>query len=314
MNGIEKGKNHEFKRYKYIIENIKDVIWEMDTDYVYTFVSPNAKNMTGYEAEELVGRKMPDFLAEESRIYVYDLAAKHLNKRINGDTKEIVLMEVQFVCKSGTVKWFEVSANPRFEDGRFVGYIGTTRDITEKKKYESQLNKYISELKDMNAKLEKMATLDALTGAYNRRKFDDALDSIINYKEKYNMSFSLIFFDIDNFKNINDCFGHKMGDFVLQCISKLVLDNIRATDGLFRWGGEEFILILPEANLHNAKNAAEKIRNIIQYHDFGIGHTITISLGVVEYKQDETDDQIINRVDNALLLAKSAGKNRVIAC
>jgi len=210
--------SHQFKRYQYIIENIKDVIWEMNMDYVYTFVSPNAKDMTGYEAEELVGCKMPNFLEEESKNYVYKLAKEHLSKRIDGDAEEIILHDVRFICKNGSVKWFEVSVKPMFEGGRFVGYIGTTRDITEKKEYESQLKIYINELKIMNAKLERMATVDVLTGAYNRRKFDDDLTSMIKKKEKYGISFSLIFLDIDNFKTINDCFGHKTGDSVLQCI------------------------------------------------------------------------------------------------
>lgn len=317
MNGeqkMEECQSHQFSRYKYIIENIKDVIWEMTRDFVFTFVSPNAKNMTGYEAEELVGRKMPCFLVKESRDYFYDQAIHYVDQRIDGDTEEILLCDVQFICKNGLVKWFEVSAKPMFEGGSFVGYIGTTRDITEKKEYEEQLKKYINELKIINAKLEEMATVDALTGAYNRRKFDEDLHLIIKKKERYGISFSLIFLDIDNFKSINDCFGHKMGDYVLQCISKLVRENIRVTDGLFRWGGEEFILILPEANLESARNVAEKIRNIIQYYDFGIEQKITISSGVGEYKPNENSDQIIIRLDHALLQAKSKGKNRVVAC
>ena len=124
----------------------------------------------------------------------------------------------------------------------------------------------------------------------------------------------MIFFDIDRFKTINDRFGHKIGDCVLQCISRLVIDNIRVTDGLFRWGGEEFIIILPEVNLESAKNVAEKIRNIIQSHDFGIGQKISVSLGVGEYKPKENFDQVMLRVDNALLKAKSDGRNRVVSC
>jgi hypothetical protein len=106
-----------------------------------------------------------------------------MNKRLNGDTEEIILHDVQFICKNGLVKWLEVSANLVFEEGRFAGYIGTTRDITEKKEYEYQLSKYIQELKIINAKLEKMATTDILTGAYNRRKFEDDLNLIITKKE-----------------------------------------------------------------------------------------------------------------------------------
>ncbi|MEN6461131.1 MAG: diguanylate cyclase [Syntrophomonas sp.] len=313
MESNEKSQLHQFTRYKYIIENIKDVIWELNTDYVFTFVSPNAKDMTDYEPEELVGRKMPDFLAEESRNYFSDQVLQYKDKRINGDTEEVILHDVQFICKNGLVKWVEVSANLVFEEGRFAGYIGTTRDITEKKEYECQLNKYIQELKIINAKLEKMATTDILTGAYNRRKFEDDLNLIINKKKKQDIQFSLILFDIDHFKIINDLFGHKIGDLVLQRISELVLGNIRTTDRLFRWGGEEFIIILPEANLESAKIVAGKIRNIIQNEDFGINKRITISLGVGEYIANENTDQIISRLDKVLYQAKRQGRNRVVS-
>jgi diguanylate cyclase (GGDEF)-like protein/PAS domain S-box-containing protein len=313
MESNQKFQLHQFNRYKYIIENIKDVIWELNTDYVFTFVSPNAKELSGYEAEELVGRKMADFLVEESRNYFSDQVLQYKDKRINGDTEEVILHDVQFICKNGLVKWVEVSANLVFEEGRFAGYIGTTRDITEKKEYECQLNKYIQELRIINAKLEKMATTDILTGAYNRRKFEDDLNSIINKKEKQDIQFSLILFDIDHFKIINDLFGHKIGDLVLHRISELVLDNIRTTDRLFRWGGEEFIIILPEANLESAKIVAGKIRDIIQNVDFGIKKRITISLGVGEYIANENTDQIISRLDKVLYQAKSQGRNRVVS-
>lgn len=305
---------HEYNRYKYIIENIKDVIWEMNTDFVFTFVSPNIKEMTGYMPEDLVGRKMPDFLMEESRNYVLDQAIQRRKERISGNTEELILYEVKFICKDGLEKWVEASSKLMFEGDRFVGYIGTTRDITEKKNYESQLEKYIQELKTMNAQLEKTARIDTLTGAYNRRKFDEDLTSIIMKNEESDQLFSLIFFDIDRFKTVNDRFGHKIGDFVLQCITKLVIDNIRNIDGLFRWGGEEFIVILPNVNLVSAEKIAEKIRNIIQSHDFGIGQKISISLGVGEYQPNEDFDKIMQRVDNALLKAKSDGRNRVVSC
>ncbi|MGI6119575.1 MAG: PAS domain S-box protein [Desulfosporosinus sp.] len=134
-----KYQSHQFNRYKYIIENIKDVIWEINKDFIFTFISPNAKSMFGYEVEELVGRRILDFLVEDSRNQILDLAAQH--KRIGGNNKEIVLLVLQFICKNGSSIWVEISANPMFEQGELIGYIGTTRDITEKKKNESQLEK-----------------------------------------------------------------------------------------------------------------------------------------------------------------------------
>lgn len=310
---MESYRNDPFHAYyKFIIENMKDVIWEMTPEYIFTFVSPNVKNMTGHSPEELVGSSMLDLLVEDSRKYVSNLIFQNRYKRINGDP-EIFLMAMELICKAGKEKWVEVSATPIFKEGRLTGYIGATRDISEKREYEGQLNKYINDLETMNKKLETMANIDTLTGAYNRRKFDDDLNLIIKKKVKNSPSFSLIFFDIDNFKIINDRFGHKIGDCILQRISKLVIENVRITDRLFRWGGEEFILILPEANLETAEKVAEKIRDIIQYHDFGIGQKITVSLGVGEYK-DENSDQIIKRLDEALLQAKAKGKNTIVAC
>ena len=313
MERDQKDPFYAYNRYQFIIKNMKDVIWEMTPECIFTFLSPNVTNMMGHSPEELIGHSLLDILAEDSQKYISDLIVQNRNKRINGDTAEIFLMVVEVICKDGKEKWVEVSANSIFEEGRFMGYIGTTRDISEKIEYERQLNKYINDLKIMNKKLEIMATVDTLTGAYNRRKFDDDLDFIIEKKKNNSLSFSLIFFDIDNFKIINDCFGHKIGDCILQRISKLVMENVRTTDRLFRWGGEEFILILPEANLETAKKVAEKIRDIIQNHDFGIEQKITISLGVGEYR-NENSDQIIKRLDEALLQAKAKGKNSIVFC
>ena len=304
---------HQVNRYKYIMDNVRDIIWEMDKDLAFTFVSPNCKDMAGYEVEEIVGHKLLDFLTEDSRIYMIDQVNRHINKRMNGDTEDIILHDVKFVCKNGEVKWFEVSANLMFEEGEFIGYIGTSRDITEKKEYECQLSKYVQELEILNAELEKTATIDILTGAYNRRKFEDDLDSIIDKKDKDNIRFSMIFFDIDHFKTVNDLFGHKKGDLVLQRITELVLENIKESDRLYRWGGEEFIIILYEAGLENAIKVAEKIRNIINNEDFGINMEITISLGVSQYMEDENADQIISRLDDILYQAKIQGRNIVVS-
>ncbi|MDD4801890.1 MAG: diguanylate cyclase [Syntrophomonas sp.] len=313
MGDQEKETDYDYMRYKYIIENIKDVIWEIDHNYVFTFVSPNVKEMTGYSAEEMVGHKFTEFIDEQAKNYIYEKAKQRLSNFNNADSLE-TLHEVQFVCKNRLQKWIQVAPRLIFVQGRFAGYIGATRDITDKKVHEAQLNKHISELQAMNIALETMATVDILTGAYNRRKFNDDLNMIIQQKKRNGMTFSLIFFDIDNFKNINDCYGHEKGDSVLHGISRLVTDNVRSTDGLFRWGGEEFLILLREANLASAKNVAEKIRRIIQAHDFEIPRNITISLGVGEYNPDENNDQFIKRIDKALLTAKARGKNQVICC
>lgn len=310
---MENDLKSQLNRYKYIIENLKDVIWEMNSDFAFTFLSPNAKNMAGYEAKEMIGRKITEFLVEDSKKYLIDQVSWHLNEKVKGNPSKTVLHDLQFICKNGLVIWVEVSANLMFEEGRFIGYIGTTRDITEKKGYERQLSKYLKEMEAINVKLEQMAVTDILTGVYNRRKFDDDINLIIKKRENDDIPFSLALFDIDHFKAINDLLGHKMGDRVLKRISDLVMENIRATDRVFRWGGDEFIIILPEANLEGASAVAEKIRYIIENEDFGIEKKLTISLGVGEYLPQENADQMIARIDKLMYQAKLQGRNRVVA-
>ncbi|MPM03545.1 hypothetical protein SDC9_49812 [bioreactor metagenome] len=310
MKDNQKLRTSQYNRYKYIIENVKDVIWELDKEFRFTFVSPNAKEMSGYEPKELIGLRITDFLAEESREYVMKQIACRLQRRINGECYEVVLYDVQFICKDKTVIWVEVSANIIIKDGDFIGYIGTTRNISEKKQCEYQMNQYIEELKIANAKLEQMAITDILTGVYNRRKFDNDLNVLIEYPGTV---FSLLFFDIDHFKTVNDQFGHKTGDLVLQHISKLVPENLRKTDRFYRWGGEEFIVILLDSDLEFARNSAEKIRQVIAEEDFGIKRAITVSMGVSEHRTSEDADQIINRIDKILYEAKIQGGNRIFA-
>lgn len=305
----------EYKRYKYIIESIKDVIWEMDTDFVFTFVSPTAIEATGFQVEELVGCCMLDFLTQESKQNVIIQWKLNELKRIKGELKKITLYDLEFICKDGGIIWFEVSAKPVFKGHEIVGYIGSSRDITQKKKYENELRMYIEELKSTNKKLNELATLDMLTGAYNRRNFEQYFAESVFKNKKFNSPFSIIIFDIDYFKQINDLYGHNKGDCILQEIAELVRCTIRDTDLLFRWGGDEFIILLPDITLKNAYKVAEKIRKTIGEYDFNLENKeVTVSLGVGEYKNGDSVYQFVSSTDSALLKAKSNGRNKVEFC
>jgi diguanylate cyclase (GGDEF)-like protein/PAS domain S-box-containing protein len=302
----------EYSRYKYAIENIHDIVWELDTNLNFTFVSPNSKELTGYEPDEILGRSMLAFLNKESRDHITDSMKKYHDMRLDGSLKKPFLYEVQFINKSERPLWFEVSAKPVFRDEEFVGYIGTSRDVSEKKTHEIEVKRYISELEKTNRKLDKLATFDILTGVYNRRRFEMDIVEAAEKKEKYDSPFSIIMFDIDHFKQVNDQFGHKMGDVILQEIAAVVKRVLRESDRLFRWGGDEFVILLHETTLKNAYKAAEKVRETIETYDFEIeNNKITISVGVGEYMRESGIDQFLSGVDNALLKAKAGGKNRV---
>ncbi|MHC1723805.1 MAG: diguanylate cyclase [Aminipila sp.] len=300
----------EYTRYKYVIENIKDIIWEMDANFIFTFVSCASKETSGYEAEELIGKCMLDFLTTESKNHVMQKWKQRTDNHEN--FLKVILYDVEFICKDKTIIWVEVSVKPIVKEDRIAGYIGVTRDISEKKTYENELKKYIEELKRANKKLDELATFDMLTGAYNRRKFQDFVQMSIEKKDRYESPFSIIMFDIDFFKRINDSYGHDTGDRILQEITTVVKKELRSTDKIFRWGGEEFIVLLPEVSLKNTYNVAEKVRKSVEQTNFDIGNDfITISLGIGEYITMDSIEQFVSRVDNALLKAKSSGRNRV---
>ena len=174
------------------------------------------------------------------------------------------------------------------------------------------MRKEIIKQEAVEEELEKLATIDGLTNIYNRYKLDKSLEIEIEIAKRYKRPFSLIFFDIDHFKKINDTFGHKIGDKVLQTLANIVSKHIRKSDIFGRWGGEEFLIISPETTLDEAIILAEKLRKIISQYQFEDGLlNITCSFGIVEFSGDENIDEITKRVDLFLYKAKSNGRNRI---
>lgn len=158
-------------------------------------------------------------------------------------------------------------------------------------------------------KLEDAVSHDALTKIFNRRFFDEQLISQIKKTQRYEQDLSLIIFDIDNFKSVNDIWGHNMGDFVLLEMCKIIKKNIRRSDIFARIGGEEFAIIAPGTDIQNANILAEKVRELVENHDFKPAGRITISLGAVQHKKGDTPETIYKRADKALYTAKNNGRN-----
>ena len=172
----------------------------------------------------------------------------------------------------------------------------------------------ITELKEKSNLLEYQATHDQLTGLFNRQKFNDVFAKEIKRGKRYGNFLSLIIFDIDNFKKFNDDFGHATGDEVLKTIAKIVYNSLREHDIAVRWGGEEFLVLLPQTNISGAMQVSEKIRTAIQnFKSELIPREITASFGVTELKEDDNEESLLNKADKALYEAKAQGKNRSIA-
>lgn len=171
---------------------------------------------------------------------------------------------------------------------------------------ELYLDSYIT---DLISELRFLADTDSLTGFYNRRKIEEVLAREIERSHRYGNPLSILFIDVDNFKELNDTYGHKAGDEVLRKIAKIIDRELRRTDYVGRFGGEEFLIVLPETTAERAFRVAERIRDRIEQTDFGVDK-VTVSIGVTELKKDEDASTLFNRVDRAMYLAKERGKNR----
>jgi diguanylate cyclase (GGDEF)-like protein len=155
------------------------------------------------------------------------------------------------------------------------------------------------------------ATTDHLTGALNRTKFQLIIEREMEMVKRYDQSLSMIIFDIDHFKRINDLYGHAVGDSVLKAVADIVRENTRKTDYFIRWGGEEFMILSSGVNLDKEYKLAQKIRKVIENQKFDHVGSITVSLGVAEFKDTETVNSFIQRADDAMYKAKKASRNRV---
>ncbi|MBT5264380.1 MAG: GGDEF domain-containing protein [Rhodospirillaceae bacterium] len=162
-------------------------------------------------------------------------------------------------------------------------------------------------------RLAHMASTDPLTGAWNRQRIEEAVDQEISRRARYGGNFSLILFDIDGFKQINDDYGHETGDKVLLQVAGVIRQNIRASDLLARVGGEEFEILAPDTNRDGALKFAEHLRKVLSENVVSPSGDVTASFGIVEYQTGETMSTLRVRVDRALYQAKEAGRNRVMA-
>lgn len=208
-------------------------------------------------------------------------------------------VEYRIEHKDGKYLWYYDRGKVTKRDDKGVPLLieGIVFDISEAKKIEQQLI-------DLSQK-------DELTKVYNRRTFYQMIDVQINKFKADKIPFSLVMFDIDHFKNVNDTFGHLAGDDVLVKLTETIMNNKRKDDHLFRYGGEEFFMLLPNTNLSEAIVVASRKHQIIKNIGFGKVGRITVSMGVVTYLEDETLDQLITRVDNLMYSAKHAGRNQI---
>ena len=218
-------------------------------------------------------------------------------------------------------KWVEVVAQSHKEKEYSILLMDTKK--FEPKAFKIDVNRingfdlFVVSLTDItiittkSKNFENKATYDALTNIYNRSKFTEVIDEHYKIFKRYAAPLSFAIFDIDFFKQVNDTYGHITGDTTLITFAYTINEAVRATDIFARWGGEEFVLLMPETKINEAVIVADKLRTLIEKTRFKEVGTVTCSVGVSQFKEDDTIDDILKRADKALYLAKENGRNKV---
>lgn len=237
----------------------------------------------------------------------------------NGETS--IDEEIQIECFDGTRKVILNSAVPLIDESRAIeGAILVNQDITERIRDEVELRRAKEDLETVSRELALalereriLGRVDEATGLINRRRFFELVEHEILVSNRYHRPLSLMLFDIDDFKRANDTLGHRAGDEILKRVARVVLGFVRAADVFARYGGDEFVVLLPHTTAEEAHVVAERMRQSVAAQSMVIHGTmpVTISIGIASLRPgDDTVDALIQRADDAMYAAKRAGRNR----
>ncbi|WP_448188556.1 diguanylate cyclase [Azospirillum sp. sgz301742] len=292
------------RKLRILADNMTDVVWSVDADLHYTYISPSIERLRGFKVEEMMGRHIQDGLTPESFVFAYRHILEACGAAARGEASgpAALRMELEHAHKDGSRTQSEVCATVLFDaGGGFIGLQGVTRDITERKRLE--------------AELQRLAIMDGLTELPNRRHFLKRLEAEIERARRYDRPLCVAMIDLDHFKTINDTHGHAAGDEVLRRFAAIGRDALRASDVIGRLGGEEFAIALPEAGIDAATPVMERLREAVGgpwVHDTESAFSVTISVGIAELRPEDDVTKLLSRADRALYAAKRQGRNRVV--
>lgn len=294
-----------------------DAVVVTDMQGIVTDWNTGAERLYGYLRTEIIGKPVGILHAPEDveRITTEVFSAIERQGYWTGEIKK--------VSKDQTIGWIESFVIPLVdEQNQPIGALGINRDITRRREMQQELQAANESLKLqlekvelLQEKLSEQATRDPLTGLYNRRYLADTIQRELARARREKTPISVAIMDLDDFKNINDTFGHKGGDAVLMAIAELFLSHMRASDIVCRYGGEEFTILMPNASINTAAGRMENLRKEIEakpiiYNDKKIH--VTISIGVASFPDHgEDDESILWAADNMLYQSKRNGRNQV---
>jgi diguanylate cyclase (GGDEF)-like protein len=277
------------------------------------------KNLTVSRHHAKVYFDRPNFVVEDldSKNGTY-LNGKRIKRAVIAGGDELKIGEVVFQIKGEQKPTLpEMTGEEAFEDPSMTQIIDLNFEKLKKKAQSTEeinlVENFKQQLEKERQELQDLAFKDGLTGLYNSRYFDIELKRILSTKKRYGGRFSLLMLDIDHFKKFNDNYGHQTGDRVLAWVAQALRENVRDTDIVARYGGEEIVIIFAETGVKAAHPVAEKIREYIEKNSEPEFPTrITVSLGLAEYPREGiTVEELIKSADEALYHSKKLGRNRL---
>jgi len=286
-------KENKVKLLAQALEQSDNMVFITDTNGIIKYVNDSLVQYSGYSREELIGSKTNIFKSGKHDREFYEVL---WNTILAGKNFNSIIINKK---KNGEIYYVDTSITP-IDDTytKTKNFVASAKDVTIQMKLEQ--------------KLETLATTDSLTQVYNRYKINTEIDVHIARAKRNNVPFSLLMFDIDHFKVINDTYGHYVGDVVLKDLTKFIEKNIRQIDSFGRWGGEEFMLVLENTNKEEALQVAQKICTMVEKTLIAGHYNITVSIGVSQYRISEQKSTLLERVDQALYEAKEGGRNQVV--
>ena len=300
------------RRYRLLHESMIDGYVSVDMSGKFVECNESYRNMIGYSEAELTRLTYKDITPEKWHASELVIVEEQIIKRGYSD-----IYEKEYIRKDGSVFPVELhTVLMRNEAGEPEGMWAIVRDITERKYNEKALEAANLELQTALMREQQLSRTDTLTGVNNRRHLYELAEHEIQVAERYQRPLSVIMFDIDHFKQVNDNFGHKAGDQILKLVTDVSCAELRSADVVGRYGGEEFIVLLPMTNAQQAFQLAERIRTNVASLNIPTlkgEANITLSIGVVELKPatpPETVEEVFRRADVAMYAAKQAGRNR----
>ena len=290
--------------YRTLLDNLYDGVYFVSRDRTIVYWNEAAERMTGFTKSEILNRHCYDNFLMHVDDKGVNLCLAHcpLEKAILEGV--MVEGEVYFHHKEGHRLPVLVRVTPiRDNDGKTVGAVEIFSDNSPR----VQLAEKVQEL-------EKMALLDPITRIGNRRYGDLSLTAKQNELERYDWPFGVLFMDIDYFKKVNDLYGHDVGDRILRIVATTMINGLRSSDVVSRWGGEEFIALVPQVDIEQLKNVAEKIRLLVEKSSISVegkNIEVTISIGATLARKDDTAETLIKRADELMYRSKCEGRNRL---